>query len=156
MAVPPAPVQVPSQRPLSQSVTSVANDKGGRSKQYILELLRILYKRTTYTSCVGKTHEYAYFKRIFYPGNSTLNLLLCMQAANHNTIQNKLKYFSCMCYDSPYISDQQISLPSIPNWQTTNSYKFIWVSYIISQLIAFNKAMKMKSTFKSTMCNRFT
>ena len=28
MAVPPAPVRVPSQRPLATSVTSVANDKG--------------------------------------------------------------------------------------------------------------------------------
>ena len=28
MAVPPAPVRVPSQRPLAPSVTSVANDKG--------------------------------------------------------------------------------------------------------------------------------
>ena len=28
MAVPPAPVQVPGQKPLASSVTSVANDKG--------------------------------------------------------------------------------------------------------------------------------
>ena len=29
VAVPPAPVRAPSQRPLAPSVTSVANDKGG-------------------------------------------------------------------------------------------------------------------------------